>query len=1111
MESRRYLRCLGHPALFTAAGEPIRFRTKKHLALLVYLGVEAGSVQRRDRLAELLWPKVTLPEARHSLATALSILRSRLGPEALETTRDEVLLASGRLALDLDRLAAGDILGTEVTGPLEVGAFLDGFEIPDAGEFALWKDRQQARLLPAIKAALVVLIDRCRRTGDSRQIEHLADRMLALDELSEEAIRAKMEARAFAGDRLTALKIFEAWKDKLGEELGAVPSDLVEGMAVRLRRRGWERTTRSDIPSVPTDQWRNRPFIGRSTEYRALYEAWEGLRAGVPAHAIVLGDSGIGKTTLVERLTTAAGLEGAAISRVQCYDLEREIPYATVGGLVHGLLDRPGVSATPPEALAELGRTVPKVRNRFPNLPPSGDSQGETARIRLTESFHQMVQAIAEEHPVILVVDDLHLADDASLAVLHLVMRRARGEPVMVILIARPGELPQAPQAARLWESAARLGIREIELSPLREDESRELLSSLVPSDQPQPSASVRRRLLRAAGGFPMVLELLVQDWQANGDQSLALAVDAMTVELEKGGTPVGTYGHLFPRMSRFLDARTHNVLNLAAILGHRLNDLQMYGVMDLSLGQTIAGLRQLTELRLLRESAHGLDFTNELIRAYAYASVPAPVRRVLHGRVVDRLLREAEHDGTASGLEIAWHLIRAARTKEATPHLLRGARDAIQCGAPDAAERALTSALPSLRAKNRVDAIFLLVEALQEQGRWLESLDYLTSLTAREVGDRNQEMLVFEMLAKLHPGSNNSADIVDQLPALIEVIRTSRHSGTRARAGRIVAHVLAENRDQEGVRNILDLMDSIPDGDLDPDSIGLLALTKGLLLYHVGDTRASLSKVTEAIAELRRSGVASCVMAQLEGGLGSIKARQGEYEEAVIHNTNAYKRAISLGNDRLAAGLAGNLALCCGRLGHYSEQLHWVNVARSYLDPASHGYLDVQLTYSMALAHAMIGRADLAIITIAQLEPRLSGEVPSWIVQAWGLWKADLLLLCGRKAEAQDTAFRELERHAFNLLSDAYAGPFARWIALTSERTNNSVMAFNVVSQLAERIAVYDALDQVEILCAKHYLSCRLSYVGAELPSELRAKLASLRPSIRAQLERWEMLPGST
>jgi DNA-binding SARP family transcriptional activator len=303
MEPRRYLRCLGQPALFAATGEPIRFRTKKHLALLVYLAVEPRRTHARERLAELLWPTGSRTEARHSLATALSILRPRVGPEVLETDRERVLLLPHAVDLDLDRLAAGDILGSEITPPLEVAAFLDGFDIQESGEFMLWKDRQQARLLPAIKGALVTLIDRCRRTGDSRQIEQLADRMLALDELSEEAIRAKMEARAFAGDRLSALRIFEDWRKKAAEELGAAPSDLVEGIAERLRRRGWERSSINQSPTVPTEQWKGKSFIARAAEYRLLYETWEAVRRGTPGYVMILGDSGVGKSTLAGRLT----------------------------------------------------------------------------------------------------------------------------------------------------------------------------------------------------------------------------------------------------------------------------------------------------------------------------------------------------------------------------------------------------------------------------------------------------------------------------------------------------------------------------------------------------------------------------------------------------------------------------------------------------------------------------------------------------------------------------------------------------------------------------------------------------------------------------------------
>jgi DNA-binding SARP family transcriptional activator len=419
-----------------AAG-PVKLRTRKQLALLCYLAMEQR-LHTRDALAELLWPRVPQNEARHSLSTAISGLRGKLGKEVFESSGDRFRLRPGAIALDVDRLLRGEVLATEFEDALDVDGFLQSFDLTDAIPFSHWRDGEHARLLPNVRDALVILIDHCRRTGDFRQIETLALRLLRFDSLSEEGIRARMEARAFAGDRLTALRLFKEWKAALSRKLGAVPSPLLEGMALRLRRREWERPESPDIPAVRTDQWRGRPFVGRGREYRELYEAWEGTQRGAARHRLLLGDSGIGKSTLVERLTTAAGLEGATVARVQCHEVEREIPYAMVSGLIAQLVERPGSSGTPPDALAELGQTIPAVRQRFPVLPPPLESQGDAARIRFTEAAHALMAAVAEEHPVILVVDDVHHADDVSLAVLHRIVRLADTQRILMLFVARP-------------------------------------------------------------------------------------------------------------------------------------------------------------------------------------------------------------------------------------------------------------------------------------------------------------------------------------------------------------------------------------------------------------------------------------------------------------------------------------------------------------------------------------------------------------------------------------------------------------------------------------------------------------------------------------------------
>lgn len=1107
MEARRHLRCLGQPALFSPAGEPVRFRTRKHLGLLVYLAVEPHQAHRRDRLAELFWPNVPSAEARHSLATALSILRPRLGPGGIESTRDHVGLTPGRLDIDLDRLMSGDIFGTEMERPLEIAGFLEGFEILDLGEFALWKDREHARLLPRIMNAFSLLVDNCRRHGDTRQIEQLAGRMLSLDDLCEDAIRAKMESLTFAGDRLAALKLYEGWREKVAEELHARPSEQLESMAASLRARGWERTSLSDIPAAPVDQRRGRPFVGRTSEYRVLYEAWESVRHHRLGHVVVLGDSGIGKTTIVDRLTTAASLEGAVISRVQCYDLEKDIPYAAVASLVTGLLSRSEVMGTPPEALAGLARSVPQVRQKFPMLPQTREVQGETARIELTESFQQMLGALTEELPVVLVVDDFHLADDASLAVLHLLVRRTVGQRIMIILIARSGELTPGGQASRFRDASSRLAIRELELTPLNEEDSSELLTCLTTADGAGLTSSVRRMLLEAAAGFPMVLELLVQDWRTHGDKALALALEAMTAELGTGPAHITAYRQLLNSMLRTVDPVTRNVLQLASLLGSRLNDLSLYGVVNLSLGQTMSGLAQLAELRVLRDDTRGLEFINELIRAQVYASIPSSVRRALHGAIADRLLGNDPGTAHASGLEVAWHCVRAGRQGEAIPHLMRGARQAMRQGAPHVAERALQSALPGLVGGERSDAVLLLVESLQEQGRWRESLDRLTLLSGGGARDAVWLSTVLHASAKMNLGTAFVGEARESIPDLLAVVRDCPVQRIRVQAARVVAYIALHDWNRRVAQQLIELLCAVDSRGLDEDATGELALTRGLLLYLAGNTLASRGEVDAMTIDFQRRGTANLVAVQLLVGLGTLRARDGSYGQAVCNYQQALKMAARLGNDTVIATIMGNLGICLGRLGLYDEQLKISAGAPQPWGAEFGGFIEIQLAYCRAFAYAMHGSRERTEQVIEKLDERVSGALPLWVDQAWGLWKADLMFLVGNKADAHAIAESVIQEHQFELLSPGFAGPFARWLGQMGRGGHWRAKAIEHIDRLLEQAHQYDALDYGEILCSSLIMSPQ-SDSAAMRRAELARILLQLPPAVIDQLSRLGVLP---
>ncbi len=1104
MNTKCYLKCMGYPELRGPDGLPVKLKVRKHLALLVYLAVDVRAAHRREALVELLWGGVAFEKGRHSLSMALSVLRGVLGSEALLSTVSNVRLAKGAVTLDLELLQRGQALGDETRPPLDVESFLTEFEIVDAPAFQHWRDRHHANFLPAIRAGLLSLVDHARRSGDMSRVMQLADRLLALDDLAEEGIRAKMEAFAMQGDRISALRTFANWKARLAVEISATPSDILEAMATRLRRRGAEISPAPASPSVQTEHWSGRRFIGRAAQYRVLTEAWESATQLNTRHVLLTGETGIGKSTLAMRFATSAALEGAAVARVQCFELEQRIPFGMISSLVTSLLDQPGVVGTAPESLAEVARIIPKIRDRFRNLPLPRQTEGEAARLLFAEGCFAIFESIMDEQPLILIVDDYPRSDEASLSVLHMLLRRVTHERLMMVLAGRPHEAGEPAQAARIRRGIEYLPINRVEIPPLSEDESEHMLAAVLESTGKGPRPPVRRAILRTAAGNPMALELLAQDWSVHGDAALAVSLPAMRSDMPTTAFEAVGYDRLIDRMLPALSPRTRAALYLAAILGPRLNDIESFSIVDLTPAQALAATSELVTRRVLRDAGAGLEFTNELIRARLYLKIPSAARVRLHDRVVDRLLVALGEGNGIPGLEISWHCMRARRREEAAPFLMRGAREAILHGAPDEAARALASALGQLKGRPKVEATLLLAESYQEMGELRASLECLCDMGASGQSDANLIELAdtLRMDCERQIGVASVQHLVSMVSRLIDKACTDSTLTSRVRAASAAASLAGHLLQPELLSAARDACDRISVKELSSYESGRIELAKAITSYHFRQNEKGLQEALVAARLLQAVGAMDTTFVQIQTGLGAIACANGAYADGIAPLELAYATASRLDNPALMCTAASNLALCFYRVGVSESHLKWALTAwdRCRMDGRPGSYDRLHSSAQCSLAYLGLGETKRAITAREWLRECTTDARLDWVRQAAWLYEADIAWLLGEKPRALSAVNQALEisREALSL---GFVGRIARWRTVQSLRGGGTESPLRFLHTWYNQIDRLDAFDQAEVLCSLAQLEPIVPAGGSDVSVQARTALGRLPMACSKQI----------
>ena len=964
---------LGAPLLLSQAGEQVRFRTRKHFALLIRLAVEAGRKLTRDYLMDLLWPDVAAPRARHSLAQALTVLKEKIGRDQLVVQRASIALAAGAVQVDVGQIDAPE---TQIRGQ-----FLDGFEVPGAVQFEQWKDEWRAKLMPRIRDCLVRQMDGGRRVGDFATVERHAQVLLDLDPLSEDAVRGLIEARAWVGDRTNALKVFARFEARLGEELDAKPSAELVRIAELLRegRRAAPRpTVAGQVSERRERRFEAETLIGREREFARLYDAWLEVRRREPRIAVLLGDPGVGKTTLTNAFVSTCQMEGAAIARAQAYDAERELPFGVLAELIKQLTVQRAIGGADPEALSELTRVSPEIFAAFPGVPKPVEWSAEVIPLRLADSFLKALEAAAEESPLVLVVDDVHAADNATVAILHIVARKLRGTRLLLILTARSNELRTAAGPSALMSDGTMDGLQTLELEPLPPEAAERLVGARVSKADARIADVPVARILQAGNGNPLALELLTKEWLAHGSSSLLSDLEALNTQPAANIGIPRAIGAVFDRQIRRLDAPTRAALDLAAVLGRRLADLPLYEAAELSAAAAGEALSRLKDEGLLREVHGGLEFRNELIRAQAYYAIVGPARQQLHRRVGEVLDQRPEATRRAVKLEVAWHLLRGGDRARAVSSAIEGAEAAISSGGFLEAEQILTVlAREPCREDDARQLRLLLARALVGQSKAEAAAPVLillgqeAGLSARDRALATRMQATVAYLLNQEPGLGycNAADAALVAAretgdpelignALFECARSGANAGDEGR--------VASAREQAEIA-ISQLATEVPP---------MLCYSKAYCDFFFFELAAGATGLESAIRTWHtRQDPAGLSLGYT--AYGTCKQGLGEFESACEAYHKALTLSTKIGDDLRSAVIASNLCVAKLHQGDFASAVKFGELAVATAGRALSPRL-VSIHLNLAASLFMNGQQDAALKSLGAAQ-EASNRERSW------------------------------------------------------------------------------------------------------------------------------------
>jgi len=741
---------------FELVGAPFPFAgPPKALPLLAYLLLHRQAPLSRDAAAFALWPDDAEETARANLRRHLHMVQRALPPRA-----DAAWI-----------LADGDSLRWNPNSPawFDIAEFerclKDDDLLPEAvalyrGEllenlYDDWIIEHRNRLRNAYLGALDRIVVNRRRSRDFHGAAEYAARMLVSDPWREDALRQLMSARYELGDRSGALQEFESFRRRLREEMEVDPmpetvalrdiilrGDPLPGPAatIELGPKPGRRETRAILP-----------FVGRSAETAFLQEHWNRAVAGAGSLVLMGGEAGIGKSRLAGDFALAVEREGGRVLFGATSSPEGA-PYQAVTDALRFALPLVTALRIEPVWLGAIAQLVPELRAQRSDIPPVQPSASDRDRLRLFESLAVTLAALARSRPLLLILEDLHWAGEATIAALEFLAPRFSNARILALATYRDDETPRTHMLRQLRHRLQPKGIADhLTPAPLGVEDLRTMLAA-IPTLASE-AESLAPMLLAQSEGNPLFAAEIARDW-ADSRPDVARIGEAPAVR-----------AIIAARLAR-LSPDTRACAEIASVAGRGFDVDLVREVSGWPEDQVLRALDELVDRAIVRESSgrarYAFAFRHQLIQQTLYDAISPDVlvrrhRRTAHA--IEELYAERRDELAA---DLARHYELGREPERAALWYLEAGKRAADVFAHAEAEAALTRGL----ALTQADEMRLEFVSMREACR-------------NHMGDRSGQRTDIDEFERLADGLGDGDAKFD---ATLRRVRLERSLGERDR-----------------------------------------------------------------------------------------------------------------------------------------------------------------------------------------------------------------------------------------------------------------------------------------------------------------------------------------